>query len=545
MNRTTFLLLTGICLSLSCTSDHSAVNTSAARPNILWVSVEDISPRLGCYGDTVARTPELDRLARDGVRYTNAFTTAGVCAPSRSAIITGMYQPSIGTHHMRTTHEAENLPTPYFAVPPPEVKAFSEYLRAAGYYCTNNVKTDYQFGTPLTAWDETSQEAHWRNRDPGQPFFAIFNFTTTHESQVWPKENQKLTTDPQTVAVPPYYPDTPAVREDLARHYDNIARVDQQIGEVLSQLEEDGLAEETVVFFWSDHGDGLPRAKRWLYDSGLKVPLIIRWSGELTPGSVDDQLVSFVDLAPTVLSVAGLEVPDHIQGRAFLGPQTGQPREYIFGARDRIDEAYDHVRAVRDKRFKYIRNFFPDKPYILPVPYRNRGITMQEILRLDASGGLEGPQLLWAQKSRFPEELYDTEADPDEIVNLIDDPSRQDVAARLRAELDHWMIEIGDLGSVPEAEMVEKMWPGHVQPVTDKPILNPYGGTSDSSIEVSIICSTHGASLAYTFDTGEKPHWLLYSGPIEIASTSTLRVKAIRYGYADSEEVAVPYAINP
>jgi len=446
---------------------------------------------------------------------------------------------------MRTTHEAENLPTPYFAVPPPEVKAFSEYLRAAGYYCTNNVKTDYQFGTPLTAWDESSREAHWRGREPGQPFFAIFNFTITHESQVWPKENQELTTDPQAVAVPPYYPDTPAVREDIARHYDNIARVDQQIGDVLSQLEEDGLAEETVVFFWSDHGDGLPRAKRWLYDSGLKVPLIIRWPGTLTPGNVDDQLVSFVDLAPTVLSVAGLDVPDHMQGRAFLGQHVGQPREYIFGARDRIDEVYDHVRAVRDKRFKYIRNFFPDKPYILPVPYRNRGVTMQEILRLDASGGLEGPQLLWAQKSRFPEELYDTETDPDEIVNLIDDPSRQEVAARLRTALDHWITEIGDMGSVPEAEMVQKMWPGHIQPITDKPILNPYGGAFDSPIEVSVMCPTRGASVAYTFDTGEKPHWLLYSSPIEIDSTSTLRVRAIRYGYAESEEVAVPYTVNP
>jgi hypothetical protein len=335
------------------------------------------------------------------------------------------------------------------------------------------------------------------------------------------------------------------VREDLARHYDNIARVDQQVDEVLKQLEEDGLVEETIVFFWSDHGDGLPRAKRWLYDSGLRVPLIIRWPGTLTPGTVNDQLISFVDLAPTVLSMARLEVPEHMQGRAFAGDSPGPSREYIFGARDRIDNVYDHVRAVRDKRFKFIRNFYPEKPYILPVPYRNRGITMQEILRLDAAGGLEGPQLLWASKQRFPEELYDTEADPHEINNLIDDPDLQETAARLRLALENWMKGIGDMGSVPESEMVERMWPGRIQPKTDRPLLSLYGGRFDTTVSVELDCATEGASIAYTFESGDDVHWLLYSGPLEVTMTSNLRAKAIRYGYAESDEISVEYIIEP
>ena len=362
------------------------------RPNIVWISVEDISAHLGSYGDPVARTPALDRLAGQGVRYTNAYTTAGVCAPSRSSIITGMYQNSLGTQHMRTTHTGEGLPTPYFAVPPPYVKTFTEYLRAAGYFCTNNVKTDYQFGEPVTAWDESSASAHWRspNRKADQPFFSVFNYTTTHESQTWVKPDEQLVTDPQAVVVPPYYPDTPLVRRQIAKLYDQIARVDDQAAEILRQIDEDGLAENTIVFFWSDHGDGLPRAKRWLYDSGLHVPLIIRRPGHTETGAVNTDLVSMVDLGPTVLSLAGVPIPVHMQGRPFLGEQAAPARDYIYAARDRFDESYDMVRAVRDRQYKYIRNYYPLQPYVLHIPFRNRGDIMQEILRLHAENKLEG-----------------------------------------------------------------------------------------------------------------------------------------------------------
>ncbi|GAB4229982.1 MAG: sulfatase-like hydrolase/transferase [Acidobacteriota bacterium] len=528
-------------LGVSCQSPQKVLEH---RPNILWISIEDTSPRLGCYGDPIARTPNLDRLAAEGVRYTQAFTTAGVCAPSRSAIITGMFQTSIGTHHMRTTHRGPGLPTPYFAVPPPYVKGFPEYLRASGYYCTNRRKTDYQFGEPITIWDDCSETAHWRNRRPGQPFFAVFNFTVTHESKDWPKEGEVLETDPASVMVPPYYPDTPKVREAIARHYDNLQRADAMAGEILRQLEEDGLAENTVVFFWSDHGDGFPRAKRWLYDAGIHVPLIIRWPGHLPAGSTDDRLISLMDLAPTVLSIAGVPIPQHIQGRAFLGEQAARPREYVFAARDRIDESYDFVRAVRDRRYKYIRNFYPDKPYILPVPYRDRHPIMQEIYRLRDAGRLTGPQLWFVQNQRPTEELYDLDRDPWEIDNRIDDPDLANVAERLRRRLDEFMNEIGDLGSLPEAEMVAQMWPGGEQPVTARPTMDPPGGSFTKPVTVSLSCPTEGASIAYTFASGENPHWELYSAPLQLAKSCTLRAVAIRYGYKQSPEVRMRFEIT-
>ena len=253
--------------------------TMKERPNILWISFEDTNPFYSCYGDPIARTPNLDRLASEGCIWTNAFSTAGVCAPARSAIITGVYPISAGTHHMRTTHTnrfVPNLPTPYSAVLPHYVRCFTEYLRATGYYCTNNFKTDYQFDPPITAWDECSPKAHWRNRpDPDQPFFAVFNPTRTHESGMWPEKCPEITFDPDDIRVPPYFPDTPKVREAMARMYTNIEYCDRILGELLAQLEEDGLAENTVVFHWSDHGP-LPRGKRWLYDSGIHVPLIVR-----------------------------------------------------------------------------------------------------------------------------------------------------------------------------------------------------------------------------------------------------------------------------
>src|SRR5687767_12596511 len=299
------------------------------RPNIVWISNEDMSPRLGAYGDATARTPVLDRLARESIRYTNAFTTAPVCAPSRAAIITGMYQTAIGAQHMRTTEDrVPELPGPYLAVPPFYVKAFPEYLRAAGYFTSNRAKTDYQFGEPFTIWDELGPKAHWRNRaDKSQPFFSVFNIAVTHESQIFPsspaRKGKTLVTDRATLEVPPYYPDTPAVREELARMYDNIADMDSHVGEILTQLEEDGLQDNTIVFYWSDHGDGVPRAKRSLYDSGLRVPLMIRWPKALRaavkPGSVRDELVSFIDLAPTVLALAGVPIPAHLHGRVLAG----------------------------------------------------------------------------------------------------------------------------------------------------------------------------------------------------------------------------------
>ena len=524
-----------VLLGLAGCSGAPSVQLSEAPPNILWITVEDLSPRLSAYGDSLANTPSLNRLASEGMTFTRVFSVSGVCAPSRSALITGMYPISIGTHHMRTTHEAPGLPGPYLAVPPPHVKTFTESLRAAGYYCSNNAKTDYQFGTPLTAWDESSDTAHWRGRAPGQPFFAVFNSGRTHESRVWPNAEEEAMLDPARVEVPPYYPDTPVVRTDLARHYDNITRVDLWVGRILEQLEDDGLSENTIVFFFSDHGDGLPRAKRWVYDSGLRVPMFVRWTGEIAPGSVTDRLVSFVDFAPTVLSLAGVEIPEHIQGKAFLGAAAGPAREYVFAARDRMDEAYDRMRAARDERFKYILHFQPEKPYVQTIPYRNRMPLMQELLRLNQEGRLEGPQQLWFRSRKPPQELYDLHSDPHEIKNLAEDPGHRQILERLRQAMEAWRTEVGDMGVIPEDRMVEQMWPGGVQPVTATPSIHPSGGESGRPLQVTLSCPTNGASIAYTTEEGETPYWRLYHGPVELTG-NLLRARAVRYGYKESAE---------
>ena len=401
-----------------------------------------MSPHIGAYGDALARTPVLDRLARESIRYTRAFTTAPVCAPSRAAIITGMYQSAIGAQHMRTTEDrVPELPGPYLAVPPFYVKAFPEYLRAAGYYTSNRAKTDYQFGVPFTIWDDLGPGAHWRNRsDKTQPFFSVFNLEVTHESQIFPtspaRKGKPLVTNPASILVPPYYPDTPLVREELARMYDNIADMDGQVGELLAQLEADGLADNTIVFYWSDHGDGVPRAKRSLYDSGLRVPLMIRWPkaprAMLTPGAVRDELVSFIDLAPTVLALAGVEIPAHLQGRVLVGPNAAPPPAFVFAARDRMDQEYDMIRSARDARFLYIRNFSPELPYAGHVIYRNQSAIMQEWLRLQAERKLTGPPALWMRTARPPEELYDTTTDPHQLRNLSAQPSHRATLTRMR-----------------------------------------------------------------------------------------------------------------
>lgn len=535
-----------------------------ARPNILWISVEDMSPHLGEYGDHEARTPALDRLARESVRYTRAFSTAPVCAPSRAAIITGMHQNAIGAQHMRTTEDrVPELPGPYLAVPPHYVKAFPEYLRAAGYYTTNRSKTDYQFGVPFTIWDEVSQAAHWRNRpDRSQPFFSVVNLMVTHESQAFPsspaRKGKPPETDPAAIPVPPYYPDTPLVRAELARMYDNIADMDRQVAAILAELDADGLTDSTLVVFWSDHGDGVPRAKRTLYDSGLHVPLMIRWPKIMgtgpAPGTVRDELVSLVDLAPTMLSLAGVSVPTHLQGRVLVGPAAAPPPPYVFAARDRMDIEYDMMRSARDGRFLYIRNFNPQLPYAGHITYRNQSDIMQEWLRLAAEGGLSGSAALWMRTSRPAEELYDTTADPHQVGDLSGDPAHRATLERMRRAVEDWMRAIDDQGLVNEPEMIERMWPGGVQPVTAAPYILPRRTTDDPSrpaalavsapAEVVIYVPTQGASIAFTTEEGPDARWQIYTGPIRVDRPMTLRARAIRYGYKESAETRVALTVT-
>jgi arylsulfatase A-like enzyme len=472
-----------------------------------------------------------------------------------------MYHASIGAQHMRTTEDrVPELPGPYLAVPPFYVKAFPEYLRAAGYFTSNRAKTDYQFGVPFTIWDDLGNRAHWRNRpDPSQPFFSVFNLEVTHESQIFPsspaRKGKKLITDPAEIKVPPYYPDTPLVREELARMYDNIADMDGQVGEILKQLDEDGLAGNTIVFYWSDHGDGVPRAKRSLYDSGLRVPLMIRVPPQLgklaAPGIVRNDLVSFVDLAPTVLALAGIDVPAHMQGRVLVGPAAGPPPAYVFGARDRMDAEYDMMRSARDSRFLYIRNFSPELPYAGHIIYRNQSAIMQEWLRLQAESALQGPPALWMRNSRPAEELFDVQRDPHQIENIAKDPVHRATLEKMRDAVTDWMRRIGDQGLINEAEMIQRMWPGGVQPTTAQPYVVPRRTpdvperrptiAAPASMEVVIYVPTQGASVGYTTEEGPNAKWRLYTGPILVKAPMTLRAKAIRYGYKESDETRVEF----
>jgi N-sulfoglucosamine sulfohydrolase len=433
---------------------------AAERPNILWLSAEDMSPHLGCYGDEHARTPNIDELASQGVLYKNAFVPAPVCAVCRTAIITGVYAPSLGTHHMRSRARL-----------PKEIRCFTEYLREAGYYCTNNAKEDYNFRTPKTAWDESSGRAHWRNRPRrDQPFFAVFNFTGTHESSVRGDEpkysrtiaslSQQQRHDPATLTLPPYYPDTPKVREHWARYYNTISALDKWIGERLAELDEARLADDTIVVFWSDHGAGLPRAKRWLYDSGLHVPLIVRMPEKYrqgqpgAAGSQSDRLVSLIDLGPTMLNLCGLAIPEYMQGQAFLGANLPPEKEYIFASRDRMDESYDCSRAIRTTRYKYIRNFMPWRPWTQHGEYPENNDMMRELRRLHAAGELTPEQARFMQPAKPAEEFYDLQNDPHELHNLATDGARPEEMEELAQRLRLAMRAMRDLGVVDEAPLV-------------------------------------------------------------------------------------------
>jgi uncharacterized sulfatase len=504
------------------------VATAAAKPpNILWISAEDISPDLRCYGDEYSISPNLDRLASQGVRFDRAFSSAPVCAPSRSSIITGMYATSVGSHRHRSD-----------VMPPAYAKCFTEYLRAAGYFCTNNSKTDYNFPPPLTAWDENGKDGHWRHRGADQPFFAVLNLTSTHESQGFDHNvPEGLTSaerhDPARATLPPYYPDTPLVRASWAHWYDCITAMDKQVQQLLDELEKDGLAKDTIVFFWGDHGRGLPRGKRWLYDSGLRVPLIVRWPGKIKAGSARGDLVSLLDLGPTLLSIAGVTPPSYMQGRAFLGDGAQPPPKYLFATRDRMDETYDMMRSVRGERFHYIRNFQSEKPYAQHISYGDRLPIMQEWRRLDAEGSLKGPAALFFAKTKPAEELYDTQTDPHEVNNLAAAAEHQGTLETMRAALIDWMQRTNDLGFVPEPTGSPTTQPRHPRPFAQPPIAKREGD------QVTLTAMTPGSSIAYTTDQGRPVAWRLYTAPVKIPAGGVLRAKACRAGFADSEEIRI------
>ncbi len=428
----------------------------ARRPNILWIVSEDNNPFLGCYGYGQVRTPTLDRLAGEGILYENCFSQAPVCAPSRFTLITGLYATSCGpAHHMRAQGKM-----------PPGLRGFPGYLRDAGYYCTNNAKTDYNAPIDITAtWDESSRKAHWRNRPQGKPFLAVFNHEITHESQLFPENIAKYTplpnpADPARVELPAYHPDLPEFRTDWANYFDLMTRLDEQVAKLLAQLEEDGLAEDTIVFYYGDNGGVLPRSKRFCYDSGLHVPLIIRFPRKYrslapaNPGTRVVAPVSFVDFAPTVLSLAGLELPKLLEGRAFAGPKNAGPRQYAFSFRNRMDERYDMVRTARDRRYRYTRNYMPHVIYGQHVEYMFQMRSVQAWEKAYKEGKLNGPQkAFWEEKPA--EELYDLQADPYEVKNLAASPDHREIQRRMRSALRQHVLDTRDNGFIPEGSPLE------------------------------------------------------------------------------------------
>jgi arylsulfatase A-like enzyme len=430
------------------------------RPNILWITSEDNAAHwLGCYGNDQASTPGLDRLAGEGLRFTRAYANGPVCAVARSTILMGAYAPAMGTQHMRSRY-----------VLAPEFVPYVTLLREAGYYCTNNSKTDYNFkGKDAALWDECSNKAHYRNRPDGKPFMAVFNLTVTHESQLFPANVTKNRREgvipwqprvnPAAIKLPPSQPDLPEMRADAAIYHDCVSAMDKQVGELLDELAEAGLAEDTIVFYYSDHGGAMARGKRYLEDSGVRVPMLIRvpekWRkhSPWKAGTVVDEPVAFVDLAPTVLSLAGVKAPASTQGRAFLGATRGQPRdvEFLFG--DRFDENPGMRRAVTDGKYKYIRCFTPHLPATPYCDYPLGQPSWKAWKEAAATGGVTGYHLdLW-QLPRPVEYLFDLESDPWEIKNLAGDPAHAVALEAMRARLKHLMITTKDTGVVPE-----KLW---------------------------------------------------------------------------------------
>ncbi len=524
---------------------------SSEKPNIIWISVEDISPMLEVYGDKSISTPNITRLAKEGITYTNAFVTTGVCAPSRSSIITGMYPVSIGTHNMRTgphyafrepesetyktyiSHKdirGRNVPE-YAAVPPPYVKLFTEYLRAAGYFTSNASKTDYQFNCPITAWDEIGKKAHYKNRKPGQPFFAVFNHEVTHESRVFMKKNDSMLANTNNVRIPKYFPDLPIVRRDVARVYSNIIELDGQVGKLLDELKSEGLLDNTIIFFWSDHGGPLLRQKRAVGNSGLRVPLIVRLPNGKMAGTKIEDIVSLMDLGPTALSLAGITPPSYMHGQAFLGPfKTKTPHKYAFGSADRFDEATDMSRSVIDGRFVYIRNFHLELPLIYRNSYREQIDMTSKLIEMNQDGQLMGDAAYIFMKTKPEEELYDLATDPDEVNNLAQLTEFQAKVKELRAALGAWQLEVGDLGFIPESDLVNMMWPGMIQPNTEVVAFKKETG------KINMTCNTEGASIGYQTDDeigGNK--WNLYSRPLQPSSFKKIAARAVRIGYKTSQ----------
>ncbi len=443
-------------LLLFCSSGSITGIAQTTRPNIVWIMTEDMSPELGCYGYPYVQTPNLDHLAEDGKKFIRMFSTAPVCSPSRSAMITGMYQTTIGAHQHRSHRDdGYHLPDP--------VKPITEYLRSAGYYTSNGTligggvirgkgKTDYNFMLDKEPFDGFD----WAARKPGQPFYAQLMIQVTHRGPVWKTEVQthQPQIDASKLVLPPYYPDDPIAKGDWATYLESIQLMDDYVGGILKRLDDEGLSKNTVVIFTSDHGRCMVRDKQFLYDGGIRIPLLMRWPGQLPAGSVDTDLHSSIDISATILKITGATLPSYLEGKPFLGKNVYK-RPYIIAARDRMDETVDKMRCVRGQRFKYIRNDYPERPYMQPNAYKERQYPVWNLLKqLKAEGRLTPAQLLFTADHKPPEELYDLLKDPDELHNLAADLLYKEQLEKMRNILQAWVKKTNDQGQYPE----KKIW---------------------------------------------------------------------------------------
>ena len=541
-SQTPKLLCLGITLSASA---QVAVgqNKEDKRPNILCITCEDISPILGCYGDKVAVSPNLDRFSESAVRLTQMHTTVGVSAPSRFALMTGLYPSSAGANYMRTMCERiKEMPAgilPYNVILPENAKCYTEYLREAGYYCTNNNKEDYQFNVPKSAWDDSSMKAHYRNRPEGMPFYAVFNLQVTHESQTWVRTNKPLSVDPADIEVPPYYPDNDIVRHDMAVAYSNVTEMDRQFQRLVDELEKSGEMENTIIIWYSDNGGPLPRQKRSIYESGTHVPFMISFPDGYRAGQTDDRLSMFVDIPATVLSLAGVKTPKHMHGQALFGEYTqSKNRKYIYAARDRMDECYDKQGAVSDGHLRYIRNYNPEQPNYMPVQYRTQMPLMRNLLELNAAGKLNKVQAQWFSLDRPAEELYDDVADPHNVHNLIDDPRYKADIERLSAEFDRWIERDNQRWLLSEQQSRLLMLPDVEQPQLEPVKIKLVGK------KIKISAPEKCASIVYRID-GKGPSergWYLYTAPIKnLKPGQRITALATCAGYTDSETASITF----
>ncbi|GAB1416065.1 sulfatase-like hydrolase/transferase [Paludibacter sp.] len=506
------------------------------KPNILCIVCEDISPRLKCFGDSVAKTPNLDRCATESIRYRRMYTTVGVSSPSRAALITGMYPTAIGANYMRNMSPPEYLPediTPYEVVLPDSIKCFTELMRKNGYYCTNNSKTDYQFTSPLTAWDEDGVNAHWKNRPHNMPFYSVFNLFITHESQVWERNHLPLAVNPDDIVVPPYFPDDTIVRHDMAVMYSNIFEMDRQFQRLYDELEKSGELDNTIIIWYSDNGGPLPMEKRSIYEKGMLVPFMIRFPDAYRAGQIDERMCMFPDIPATILSLAGIEPPSYMQGKPFLGKYETTPRKYVYGARNRMDEQIDKQASIRDKRYRLVINYNPEQSNYRPNKYRLQMPMMQRILHLLKVDSLSSSQMRFFVSPRSQEEFYDLEKDPYELSNQISNPIYKISIDSLRGELHKWLDSECKNWSGSEKESIEQMWPKGIQPKLKAPII-----TTDSK-GIKISSPDKKVSFAYQINGKgfSEKHWFLYDDNkrLKLKKGDRLSVIAVRAGMKNSK----------